>query len=200
MSALPSADSTARPRNPEFPRLVARMATGNEEALAELYDQTSAWVHAFAVRMVRDVAAAEEIVIDVYWKAWKEAARFDASRGSVEAWLAVFTRYRALDWKRDHARGNSKRAAWVEEPADSRPSEETEFAREECAGQVRDALGELPIEQRQVIELSFFEGLSQSEMSKSLELPLGTIKTRYRLALDKLRTHLHGIAIEEGLA
>jgi RNA polymerase sigma-70 factor (ECF subfamily) len=168
-----------------------RMATGDESALGELYDRWRTVVYAVAVRIVGDERDAEEVLEDTFWQAWRQAPRYDASRGRVGTWLATIARSRALD----RVRAQSRRLpvepqfssdADVEPAADARQS--VELAEERRI--IRIALLELPQEQQQVLELAYFRGMSQSEIAEQTGEPLGTIKTRMRLALRKLRDRL----------
>ncbi|MBI1966779.1 MAG: sigma-70 family RNA polymerase sigma factor [Gemmatimonadetes bacterium] len=178
--------------------LVERMAAGDERALGELYDHHGGTAYAVAVTIVGERADAEEVVADVFGQMWRTAEQFDPSRGSVVAWLAAITRTRALDLLR--ARG--RRARTIERAASM--SDEGLAAPIAAAGNapdrgpeldearrlVRRSLAELPAPQRRVIELAYFGGLSQSEIAAELQEPLGTVKTRMRAGLEKLRASL----------
>lgn len=178
--------------------LVGRAARGDERALGDLYDRHAATVQLVAMRIVRERADAEEIVVETFAQAWREAARFDGDRGSVAAWLTMIGRSRALDLVR--SRGRRARladTAAVQMPSDApaamggampAPDESAEHA--ERAERVRAALAELSSPQRVAVELAFFEGLSHSEIAERLDEPLGTVKTRVRLAMGKLRDAL----------
>jgi RNA polymerase sigma-70 factor, ECF subfamily len=172
-----------------------RMAAGDDGALAELYDRHGRLVYSLALRIVRDQRDAEEVVQDVFAQAWRQSGRYSAGRGSVIAWLMTLTRSRALD----RVRG---RLARPDASADSEPiveiSDGTAPADEQLsiadrAGQVRAALSSLPLLQRLAIELAFYEGLTHTEIAERLEQPLGTVKTRIRQGLMKLRDQLPGV-------
>lgn len=175
------------------------MADGDETALGALYDRWITLVHSLAVHLLRDAQEAEEVVEETFWQAWRQAARYDASRGAVSTWLTTIARSRALD--RLRARRRVREEPWSQLAPDVEtermlPASEGEkdpLARAEAAERrtlVRSALDSLPPEQREVLEMSYFGGLSQSEIAERTGLPLGTVKTRARLALDKLRDRL----------
>jgi RNA polymerase sigma-70 factor (ECF subfamily) len=175
--------------------LVARVAQGEPDALAALYDRHERAVYSLVFRIVRDQGEAEDVVQDVFSQAWAQAARHDPSRGAVGAWLLTIARSRAID------RLRSRRARPDNAPADERdvvslrapgPAQDAQLLSRERAAIVRSALERLPVLQRIAIELAYYEGLSQSEIAERLEQPLGTIKTRMRLALLKLRETLAG--------
>lgn len=167
------------------------MRAGDEGALAGLYDRWSDRIHALAVHLLRDARDAEDIVEETFWQAWRGAARFDAARGSVGGWLLTICRSRALD--RLRARRRRPEATPLDDapPAiDPAGDPMTSMVAMETGRIVRAALAELPAEQRQALELAYFSGLSQSEIAEQTGQPLGTIKTRVRLAMVKLREKL----------
>ncbi|MDZ4673994.1 MAG: sigma-70 family RNA polymerase sigma factor [Gemmatimonadota bacterium] len=176
--------------------LVQRMARGEDAALAGLYDRWASLVLATAMRLTRDQSDAEEIVVEAFAQAWKSADRFDASRGSVPAWLSTMARSRALDLVRARGRRSRLEEASVATVGAPRSTGEGPSAPDapvltrERQRAVAEALGALPDPQRQAIELAYFGGLSQSEIATQLGEPLGTIKTRVRLAMAKLRDTL----------
>ena len=176
-------------------QLVSRMAAGEDAALGDLYDRYGRTVYALALAIVREPADAEEVVVDAFGQAWRSASSFDAARGSVGAWLATIARTRALDTVR--ARGRRARAHdraallsddGVAAPiatTGSDPSRAVELG--DARRLVSQALAVLSAPQRVAIELAYFEGLSQSEIAERLSEPLGTIKTRIRAGMEKLR-------------
>jgi RNA polymerase sigma-70 factor (ECF subfamily) len=172
--------------------LVGRMAHGDHSALAGLYDATAPVVHGLVRRIVKDDSVAEEVTGDAYLQAWQQAARYDAGRGSALTWLPAIARTRAIDRVRSGAR--SRHAAEpVERALDvpcQRPGPEDACSVAERRRQVQRALAGLPSEQRQAVELAFYEGLSHGEIAARLDLPLGTVKTRIRLGMTKLRDAL----------
>lgn len=177
--------------------VVARMATGDERALAELYDRHGALVFSLAHSILGDAADAEEATADVFLQVWRAAATFDASRASVAAWLSMVARSRALD--RVRARKRRERtlqtATFLAPQGDmvhgTAPAAADRTAEAgEVGARVRAVLRELPESQRRCLELAFFEGLTHSEIAHALGEPLGTVKTRIRTAMDKLRVSL----------
>src|SRR5262245_24930831 len=178
--------------------LVAQAATGDERALGELYDRYGGMAFSLACSIVGEPADAEEVVVDAFAQVWRSAAAFDPARGSVAAWLATIARTRALDL----VRSRKRRARVLEEaavvtdegetlvlaPTLESPERGAELT--ETSAIVRKSLAELPPPQRKVIELAYFGGLSQSEIAAHLSEPLGTVKTRMRAGMDKLRQAL----------
>ena len=177
--------------------LVLRIAQGDDRALGLLYDRFGGVLYAVAYRVVGQQADAEEVVMEAFAQAWREATRFDQARGSVAAWLTMMTRSRALDLVRSQSRRERiTDTAAREEPAAGPamsagfPSPGTTVLDEERKRAVSSALAALSPPQRQAIELAYYEGLSQSEIAGRLKEPLGTIKTRMRLGMQKLREAL----------
>ena len=171
--------------------LVRRMAAGDQTAMAEFYDQTSPLVFGLALRIVADHAAAEDVVLEVYAQAWKQAGSYDPSRGSPSAWLLNLTRSRAIDLRRGHRRDQATEPleAVGEVGADT-PGPEALSVAAERQRFVHGALGGLSTELREVIQLAYFAGLSHSEIANTLGQPLGTVKTRIRSGLMQLRALL----------
>jgi len=178
--------------------LVAQAAAGDERALGELYDRYGGMAFSLACAIVVEHADAEEVVADAYAQVWRSASGFEPSRGSVAAWLATIVRTRALDL----VRSRKRRARVLEEaavvtdegetlvlaPTAESPDRGAELT--ETSIIVRRSLAELPPPQRKVIELAYFGGLSQSEIAAHLSEPLGTVKTRMRAGMEKLRQAL----------
>ena len=174
--------------------LVRRMQSGDESALGEFYDRWFPVVNCLITRMVKVPADVEDVVEETFWQAWRQANRYDPERGTVQTWLLTMARSRALDRLRANRRlreesiddKDTAPASFVESP--SNPSLDVEHAERKRI--VLAALAELPAEQRQALELGYFSGLSQSEIAERTGQPLGTIKTRMRLAMQKLRERL----------
>jgi RNA polymerase sigma-70 factor, ECF subfamily len=185
--------------------LIARAAGGDERAMAELYDRYGQVLYAVAYRIVSQRADAEDVVLDTFAQAWREAARFEAARGSVAGWLTTIARSRALDLVRARSRRERITATAAAERPDSSPAmggwradPSSGVDHAERRKQVQLALEALSPPQRRAIELAFFEGLSQSEIAERLQEPLGTIKTRVRLGMQKLRECLRPFYFEPG--
>lgn len=178
--------------------LVARTAAGDRDGLAALYDRTAALVHGLALRVVGDPDAAAEVTMDVYLQVWRQAARWDAARGGPMAWLLTITRTRALDRRRaatlQRRHQAPLRASRALAATDSDPEVASMLA--ERGRVVRAALLRLPAEQRRAVELAYFGGLSHAEIARTLAAPLGTVKTRIRSALLRLRALLAGLEQE----
>ena len=180
--------------------LVQRMAEGDVVALEELYTRYARPVYSFAVRIVGDNLVAEEILQEAFVRAWRQSDRFEFSRGSFPSWLLSITHNLAIDEVRRRQRRPQRADAVdisdvlrleIDESANVEEAAEASELRE----RIRGAMAQLPQAQRRVIELAYFEGLTQREIAALLEEPLGTIKTRMRLAMQKLKEYL---ATEEG--
>jgi RNA polymerase sigma-70 factor (ECF subfamily) len=168
------------------------------EAFEVLFDRHGGAAFSLAYRIVGDRAAAEEVTQEAFISVWRSGARFDAVRGSVRSWLLSIVRNRAIDFLRSRAGKAPKLNFDDDSVLEQRPAAERteeEALRRETAGEVRGAIGKLPSEQSKVIELAYFGGFSHSEIAGILELPMGTVKGRMRLGLEKIRGEL-----AEGLA
>lgn len=177
--------------------LVRAMAAGEPDAMGHLYDRWSSSIFGLALRITRERADAEEVVVDAFAQAWRDAKRFEPGRGSVGAWLATIARSRALDLVRATGRRNRLADTAAASSVDASiamgspsPSPSAHVEDDERARKVRAALDQLPAPQRAALELAYFGGLSQSEIAERLSEPLGTVKTRVRLGLHKLREQL----------
>jgi RNA polymerase sigma-70 factor, ECF subfamily len=169
---------------------IRRVAHGDADALAALYDRHSRSVYSLAFRIVGDGSEAEEVVQDVFAQAWRQAERYDTTRGAVVAWLLMMTRSRAID--RIRARRGLPPLApdgWkgLSEVVDPGAGPELQTLSGEQIRRLQTALHSLPLAQRLTIQLAFYEGLTHVEIAERLEEPLGTIKTRIRLGLLRLR-------------
>ncbi len=164
----------------------------NPESLAKLYDNTSPMLYGLALRILNDPADAEEVVLDVYLEIWRTPVRFNAERGTVWALLNVMIRTRSIDRLRKTGTRRSRELP-IENGYDSpspAPAPETQTIFEQERGLILRAMETLTADQRQAIELAFFSGLTHSEVAESLGAPLGTIKTRIRVGMQKLREQL----------
>jgi RNA polymerase sigma-70 factor (ECF subfamily) len=175
--------------------LIGRMAAGDETALGTFYDRWSTLVHSVALQVLSDADDAEEVVEETFWQVWRQAGRYEGGRGAVSTWLAMIARSRALDRRR--ARRQIREESWgtvteslspVHVPATGDPLQDVEWA--ERREMLMEALLTLPLEQQEAVRLAYFGGMSQSEMAAHTGQPLGTIKTRVRLALRKLKEQL----------
>ena len=176
--------------------LLARMARQDSEALGVLYDRWVATVRGLVQRIVHEASDTDEVVEEVFWQSWQQASRFEAERGRVAVWLLTIARSRALD----RLRARKRHRVVVPDTFEDGTSRLEQLAAPDAArdpGELADqrdrvssALAELPDEQREVVRLAYFSGLSQSEIAEHLALPLGTVKTRTRLAFGKLRDSL----------
>ena len=175
--------------------LLARVAKGNQEAFDRLYEQTSSLLYTLVLRIVRNPGDAADLLQEVYLEAWRKASNYDPTRGDPMAWLVTLARSRAIDWVRALAsRGRDVTASLDDTPASDLVSRDMDAldisAANERHALVQASLKALPPVQQQVIELAFYQGLTHVEISERLHVPLGTIKTRIRLAMDKLRDGL----------
>lgn len=178
--------------------LVRRMRSKDERALGTFYDRWFPVVHGVVSRMLESPDDVEDVVEEAFWQAWRQAERFEVERGSVQTWLLTIARSRALDRLRSRRRlredplvDETASEADTSVPTPAAPSDPLADAEHaERSRIVRAALADLPAEQREALELGYFGGLSQSEIAEQTGQPLGTIKTRMRLALQKLRERL----------
>jgi RNA polymerase sigma-70 factor (ECF subfamily) len=181
--------------------LVRRMQTGDEHALGAFYDRWFPVVSGVVARILRLDGDVEDVIEETFWQAWRQADRFVSGRGSVQTWLLTIARSRALDRLRAAKR---RREESLDEPGtldsalpalhDAPPSSASDpslgVEHAERRRLVLKALADLPEEQRQALELGYFGGLSQTEIAEQTGQPLGTVKTRMRLAMQKLRERL----------
>lgn len=176
------------------PDLGAALAAGNQEALGELYDRYGRLAYAVALRILGDPGRAEDVVQDAFLKVWNNATQFAADRGSLRTWLITSVRNRSLDTLR--GRGAHERQERELKPdlrasgPTADPWHEASLSLERTA--IREAMGTLPVDQRQAVELAYFGGYSHREIAAMSRVPLSTVKGRMRLALEKLNTYLVG--------
>jgi len=172
--------------------LVARVERRDADALSLLYDRHAGRLMGLAQRILGDTGEAEEVLQEVFLHVWNAAATFDPSRGPVLAWLLVATRSRSIDRLRSRRPGRSGGTVGLDEAPEtvSREDVEGDAAAREWEAHCRAAIGELPEDQRRALELAYFEGLTQQEIAERTATPLGTVKTRVRLGLMKLRERI----------
>jgi RNA polymerase sigma-70 factor (ECF subfamily) len=174
--------------------LLGLISQANHEALAELYQRYYRLVFSLAVAIVADRATAEEITLDVFARIWHKADSYRAERAQVNTWLTSITRNRAIDrLRRQQSRVDGRAVGWSDISAENLPSDHNPEQEAELAWQrqrVRAAVLELPEEQREALALAYFKGHSHREIAELLDQPLGTVKTRIRLAMQKLRRSL----------
>ena len=187
-----AASFDSRARDQEMSALVGQIAHGDQAALATLYDTTNRLVFGLILRVLSETGAAEEVLLDVYTQVWRQAATYDIQRGSPLAWLTTIARSRAIDRLRSgwqtQQRQESLDVVTDRETVAASPEETTALSERQRL--VKQALAQLSPEQREVIELAYYSGLSHTEIAAKLGQPLGTVKTRTRLGMLKLREAL----------
>lgn len=169
--------------------LIDKMAGGDQASLADLYDQSSRLVFGLVLRIVNDRSAAEEITLDTYHQVWRQAANFKPERGTPTSWILTIARNRAIDRLRSTARPRKEQTPLEDVApflAGNDSPEETALLSEQQRI-VRAALAQLRAEQRVLIEVAFFGGLTHYEIAEQFNLPLGTVKTRIRAGMQRLR-------------
>ena len=169
--------------------LIRRMAEGDREAFKQFYDRHARQVYPLILRVVRDPADAADVLQEVFWEAWQSASGYDPGRGTPEAWIFMRARTRAIDRVRAIRRRSETFVAPLDEGvAAAAPDPGGDAAeRAEDRDLVLGALGRLSDPQREVLELAYYGGLTQTEIAERLKQPLGTVKTRIRLGLEPLR-------------
>jgi RNA polymerase sigma-70 factor (ECF subfamily) len=177
-------------------KLLGRLADGDETALAALYAAHSEAVLALSMRFLGSRGEAEDLAHDVFVEAWRTAVRFDASRGSARTWLLVKTRARALDRLRSPRLARRVDRERVERT--ERVTKQNAAERQSDSARALRAMADLPEPQRRVLELAYLGGLSSSEISSRLGIPIGTVKSRVASGLRRLRETLNGTALCAG--
>lgn len=174
---------TQAPKNQDEAALIERIRAGDETAMADIYDRYSGIVYGVALRVLGDTTAAEDVVQEVFLQLWRNPQAFDANRGKLPAWLAVIARNRAIDHLRKRPLEDD-----IEDLAISTGVNlESESAQRLAVEKIRVVLAQLPQEQRRVLEMAFFEGMTHTEIAAKTGEPLGTIKTRIRTGLLAVR-------------
>ncbi len=184
----------------EWSLVLARVAAGEQAAIGELYDRFARPLYSVALRMLSNNGReAEEVVQDVFVSVWKKAGTFEPGRAQVFTWLMVMTRNKCLDRLRAKSRRIPTADLLTEEAQerdireDGRTAVEEIYDRERSTT-IRSAVEKLPEDQKEVIDLAFFSGLTHSEIAEKLGISIGTIKSRIRYGVQKLRTSLGGVA------
>lgn len=187
---MPDAHSSPRPLSDE--ELIRRVAHLDSAAFATLYDRHNGAAFSLA-RRILGPSGSEDAVQEAFMNLWRSARRFDGRRGSVRVWLLGMVRNRSIDAVRSRTVRDRRRAGVevIEDRFPTRASTEEQVIAAERSAAARAALEALPAEQRQVLELAYYGGWTQAEIAERLGLPVGTVKGRTRLGLDKLRASLH---------
>lgn len=172
---------------------VSRIARGESEALTSLYDECASTLLGLALRLLKNKSDAEEIILDVFQQVWRTAGSFDANRGSVWRWLTLLMRSRALDRLRTATARRERDHLSIQDDMDVAspaqwPDHATIFNQE--SARIRAAMQGLTADQRQALELAYYSGLTHVEIASALGAPLGTVKSRIRSAMEKLRISL----------
>jgi len=186
MAAAPPSDDA------EDEVLVAAMAAGDRAALATLYERHGSLLLGLALRIVREKREAEDLLHDVFLEAWRTAKDFDPKRGRVRTWLAIRMRSRALDVQKSARVSRNTGDGGLELLVDQADAASPDH------GRVRSALAELSADQRRVLELAYFEGLSCTEIAERIAIPVGTVKSRIAAGLDRLRSGLVDAGVRAG--
>jgi RNA polymerase sigma-70 factor (ECF subfamily) len=179
--------------NAEDTALIRRIVDADETALGALYDRWVRSLYSLVLHLLKDPDEAEDVVEETFWQAWRKADSYEPSKGAVSTWLLTIGRRKALDRLRARKRNREdpiQDERGFSDLQSTSPDPGSEAEGSELREHVRAALRELPEEQREVLELGYFSGLSQAEIAERTGQPLGTIKTRMRLAMQKLRAPL----------
>ena len=177
-----------RTHEQEWETLIRQVAQGDQQALGAFYDATSSLIYGLAWRILGNTATAEEVTLDVYTQVWRQATVYDAQRGTPTAWLFMLTRSRAIDLLRSQTQEQKRLASLaVAETFTAVSTPEESSVVTERRRLVHAAFAALAPEQREVLELAYFSGLSHGDIAAQLRLPLGTVKTRIRLGMARLR-------------
>ena len=192
LAALGRSATTLRDERLADQSALGRIARGDHGALAELYDRHARLVFSLALRILQNRADAEDVVQDVFTQVWAQAARYDTARGEVAAWMLMMARTRAIDRLRSRSlrpeTASDQRV--VEELPDATARQDLQLLSAEEVESLQHALNALPVAQRVALELAYYEGLTHAEIADRLSEPLGTVKTRIRQAVIKLRESL----------
>ena len=161
---------------------MAQIEGGDQAALTRLFERYSGLVFGVALRVLKDPSSAEDVMQEIFLQIWRSPLKFQGANGSMASWLAVIARNRAVDFLRRRRPTDS-----IDEiPLASTTDLAAEAERHILMGRIREAVNKLPVDQRQALELAFFDGCTHTEIAQRLNHPLGTVKTRIRSALQKL--------------
>lgn len=177
--------------DPDNAALLSRIAQGDEQAFAKFYDLFANGLYSLVFKILNDAKEAEDVLQEGFAQIWKKASTYDGSRSSAFTWSVMILRNKAID----HIRSRQRQSRLIEEAAlefsrDAEPENDDGVFQNEKRAIVRAALDKIPGEQRQAIDLAFFSGLTQAQISEKLGEPLGTVKARIRRGLLKLRDFL----------
>ncbi len=192
-------EATTPVASPDDLHLIEQIAAQSHAAVATLYDRYGRLVFSVALRIVADRSVAEEITQDVFVSCWRNADRYRPSQGSVVTWLLAITHNRAIDELRSRRHKSQRREMTLEQAPTQALTNDHDVDLLLTQAQIREALASLPANQREVVELLYFGGMSRTEIADYLRTPLGTVHTRLRLAMHKLRVLLlPGYASDNG--
>jgi RNA polymerase sigma-70 factor, ECF subfamily len=178
--------------DPDPTTLIASVANGDQAAFASLYDVLAPTIFGVVRRVLRDGSQAEEVTQEVFVEIWKQAARFDAGRGSVRTWAVTIAHRRAVDRVRSEQSHRDRQVTVAAAAVDAPTSPEDDAVDAEDRQRARAAMATLPAAQREALELAFYDGLTHVQISEHLGVALGTVKTRIRDGLIRLRTSMGG--------
>jgi RNA polymerase sigma-70 factor, ECF subfamily len=195
MSRPPARQKPAELRDLADEDLMQLVRRGDADAFELVYERHSSAAFSLAYRMCGSRGAAEDVVQEAFLSLWRSGARYDRARGSVRTWVLGIVHNRAIDSLRRSIVHDRRRASdeGIEERFEARDRTDVEVARLDEAQEVRQALKTLPAEQSRVIELAYFGGFTQTEIATMIEAPIGTVKGRMRLGLEKMRLQLGGL-------
>lgn len=170
-----------------------KMIEGDKEALEALYDKYEKLLYSFVIKLSSDQSLSEEVVQEVFIKLWTKKAKYDETKGKFSSWIITITRYTAFDLMRVKKRDNVSLEEETDLPEQQNETTEDIVEWKEKNSIIRKAVQELSEEQRKMVELFYFEGLSQSKIADKCNLPLGTVKGRLRLSLKHLKKHISSV-------
>ncbi|KHE68531.1 RNA polymerase sigma factor [Halobacillus sp. BBL2006] len=170
--------------------LYRRLIDGDKQALESMYDQYEKLLYSFVIKLSGDQTLAEEVLQEVFIKIWTQKATYDESKGKFSSWIVTITRYTAIDLIRKNKKHNVALEEETDVPEEGTYSTEDIVEWKEQGNQIRQAVKHLSLEQKQMVDLFYFKGLSQREIADQTNVPLGTVKGRIRLALKHLKKQL----------